>query len=57
MSSQLKDASRLIKTLTQKYSHKEVLEKTGLDKNVLYRLENEQNVTLANFLKIKTGIS
>lgn len=49
----IKDASRLIKTLTQKYSHKEVLEKTGLDKNVLYRLENEQNVTLANFLKIK----
>jgi len=49
----LKDASELIKHLIKNHSTKEVLKKTGLDKNVIYRLENEQNVTLENFLKIK----
>ena len=49
----LKDASALIKFLIKNHSTKEVLQKTGLDKNVIYRLENEQNVTLENFLKIK----
>ena len=36
----LKDASALIKFLIKNHSTKEVLQKTGLDKNVIYRLEN-----------------
>ena len=50
---ELKDASDLIKNLVKKYSKPEVLKLTGLDKNVIYRLENKQNVTLDNFLAIK----
>lgn len=50
---ELKDASELIKNLIRKYSKPEVLKLTGLDKNVIYRLENQQNVTLENFLAIK----
>lgn len=50
---ELKDASELIKNLIKKYSKSEILKLTGLDKNVIYRLENQQNVTLENFLAIK----
>ena len=50
---ELKDASELIKNLVKKYSKPEVIKQTGLDKNVIYRLENQQNVTLENFLAIK----
>ena len=50
---ELKDASELIKNLIRKYSKQEIIKQTGLDKNVIYRLENKQNVTLDNFLAIK----
>ena len=50
---ELKDASELIKNLVKKYTKPEIIKQTGLDKNVIYRLENQQNVTLENFLAIK----
>lgn len=49
----LDDAKKLINHLIQKYSREEIIKKTGVDKNVLYRLEHNQNITLENFLKIK----
>ena len=49
----LTEASEVIKFLIKKYSASEIIKKTGVDKNVLYRLEHQQNVTLENWLKIK----
>tara|TARA_Y100001973_G_C5193632_1_gene332657 strand:- start:74 stop:823 length:750 start_codon:yes stop_codon:yes gene_type:complete len=52
----LKDISNLVKKLVKEYSKQEIYKRTeGLDKNVIYRLENEQNVTLDNFLKLKNA--
>ena len=41
-----------IKELIKKYSQKEIIEKAGIDKNVLYRILNQQNITLDNYYKI-----
>ena len=49
----LTEASEVIKYLIKKYSASEIIKKTGVDKNVLYRLEHQQNITLENWLKIK----
>ena len=48
----LKAFSAYIKELTKKYSQKEIIEKAGIDKNVLYRILNQQNITLDNYYKI-----
>ena len=44
--------SAYIKELTKKHSQKEIIEKAGIDKNVLYRILNQQNITLDNYYKI-----
>ena len=44
--------SAYIKELTKKYSQKEIIEKSGVDKNVLYRILNQQNITLDNYYKL-----
>lgn len=44
--------SAYIRELTKKYSQKEIIEKSGIDKNVLYRILNQQNITLDNYYKI-----
>lgn len=49
----LEEASEVIKYLIKTYSTPEIIKKSGVDKNVLYRLEHKQNVTLDNWLKIK----
>ena len=51
----LEDIAKLVKQLVKDYSSKEVILKSGVDKNVIYRLEHEQNVTLDNYLKIKNA--
>ena len=48
----LKEFSFYIKELTKKYSQKEIIEKSGVDKNVLYRILNQQNITLDNYYKL-----
>lgn len=49
----LDDASDVVKYLIKTHSREEIIKNAGVDKNVLYRLEHNQNVTLENFLKIK----
>ena len=49
----LDDASDVIKYLIRTHSREEIIKNAGVDKNVLYRLEHNQNVTLDNWLKIK----
>ena len=44
--------SAYIKELTKKYSQKEIIEKSGVDKNVIYRILNQQNITLDNYYKL-----
>ena len=51
----LDEASEVVKYLISKYSREEIIKKSNIDKNVLYRLEHSQNVTLDNWLKIKRG--
>tara|TARA_B100001057_G_scaffold158449_1_gene159025 strand:+ start:1169 stop:1876 length:708 start_codon:yes stop_codon:yes gene_type:complete len=51
----LNEASEVVKYLINKYSREEIIKKANIDKNVLYRLEHSQNVTLDNWLKIKRG--
>ena len=48
----LETFSVYIKELIKKYSQKEIIEKSGIDKNVLYRILNQQNITLDNYYKI-----
>lgn len=48
----LEEFSKYLKSLTKKYSQKEIIEKSGIDKNVLYRILNKQNITLDNYYKI-----
>ena len=49
----LDDASDVIKYLIRTHSRENIIKNAGVDKNVLYRLEHNQNVTLDNWLKIK----
>tara|TARA_X000000950_G_scaffold149832_1_gene184714 strand:+ start:150 stop:857 length:708 start_codon:yes stop_codon:yes gene_type:complete len=49
----LDEASEVIKYLIKKHGRKEVILKAEIDKNLLYQLENKQNITLKNWLKIK----
>ena len=48
----LETFSVYIKELIKKHSQKEIIEKSGIDKNVLYRILNQQNITLDNYYKI-----
>ena len=49
----LDDLPELVSRLTSKYTRQEILNK-GIDKNLLYRLQTNQNITTRNLLKIKT---
>lgn len=48
----LETFSVYIKELIKKHSQKEIIDKAGIDKNVLYRIINQQNITLDNYYKI-----
>ena len=49
----LEEFSNFIKELCKEHSQKDIIEKSGIDKNVLYRAINQQNITLDNYYKIK----
>lgn len=49
----LEEFSEFIKDLIKEFSQKEIIQKAGIDKNVLYRALHQQNITLDNYYKIK----
>ena len=49
----LEEFSEFIRNLVKEHSQKEIIEKAGIDKNVLYRAMHQQNITLDNYYKIK----
>ena len=49
----LKEIAEFFKT--SQISDKEIIAKTGVDKNVLYRIRNAENITLENYLKIRNA--
>ena len=51
----LSDLSYYIDILIKEHSTKDIIDKAGIDKNVLYRLQNKQNVTVENYLKIRNA--
>jgi hypothetical protein len=51
----LSDLSYYIDILIKEHSTKNIIDKAGIDKNVLYRLQNKQNVTVENYLKIRNA--
>ena len=51
----LSDLASYIDILIKQYSPKEIIEKAGIDKNVLHRLHNKQNITVENYLKIRNA--
>jgi hypothetical protein len=53
----LEEFSEFIKELCKEHSHKDIIKKSGIDKNVLYRAINQQNITLDNYYKIKKAYS
>lgn len=53
----LEEFSEFIKELCKEHSQKDIIKKSGIDKNVLYRAINQQNITLDNYYKIKKAYS
>ena len=51
----LKDLAVYFELLSKKYSDKDIALKSGVDKNVIYRLRNAENITLDNYLKIRNA--
>ena len=49
----LEEFSQFIKELCKEHSQKDIIKKSGIDKNVLYRAIHQQNITLDNYYKIK----
>lgn len=49
----LEEFSQFIKELCKEHSQKDIIKKSGIDKNVLYRALHQQNITLDNYYKIK----
>lgn len=49
----LKDFSDFINKLIKEHGREDIINTTGIDKNVLYRASNSQNITLENYYKIK----
>ena len=50
----LDDLPNIVRQLLSRHSRKEIIEK-GIDKNLLYRLENNDNITTRNLKKIKNA--
>lgn len=53
----LEEFSQFIKELCKEHSQKDIIKKSGIDKNVLYRAIHQQNITLDNYYKIKKAYS
>ena len=51
--SSLKDFSDFINKLIKEHGREAIINTAGIDKNVLYRASNSQNITLDNYYKIK----
>lgn len=51
----LKDLAIYFEQLSKKYSDKHIATQSGVDKNVIYRLRNAENITLDNYLKIRNA--
>jgi hypothetical protein len=51
----IKELSVYFELLSKKYSDKDIALKSGVDKNVIYRLRNAENITLDNYLKIRNA--
>ena len=49
----LKEFSDYINTLIKEHGRETIINNAGIDKNVLYRASNSQNITLDNYYKIK----
>ena len=55
--SSLQEFSNFINKLIKEHGREQILNATGIDKNVLYRASNKQNITLENYYKIKQAYS
>ena len=53
--SSLKDFSDFINKLIKEHGREAIINTAGIDKNVLYRASNSQNITLDNYYKIKNA--
>ena len=51
----IKELAVYFELLSKKYSDKDIALKSGVDKNVIYRLRNAENITLDNYLKIRNA--
>jgi len=51
--SSLEDFSKFINELIKEHGREKIINTAGIDKNVLYRASNSQNITLDNYYKIK----
>lgn len=49
----LKEFSEFINKLIKEHGREKIITDAGIDKNVLYRASNSQNITLENYYKIK----
>tara|TARA_R100000742_G_C4257058_1_gene74922 strand:- start:186 stop:938 length:753 start_codon:yes stop_codon:yes gene_type:complete len=53
----LKEFSEFINKLIKEHGRETIINTAGIDKNVLYRASNSQNITLDNYYKIKKAFS
>lgn len=53
----LKEFSDYINTLIKEHGRETIINNAGIDKNVLYRASNSQNITLDNYYKIKKAFN
>lgn len=51
----LKELAVYFELLSKKHSDKHIASESGVDKNVIYRLRNAENITLDNYLKIRNA--
>tara|TARA_R100001510_G_C7632614_1_gene191252 strand:- start:496 stop:1236 length:741 start_codon:yes stop_codon:yes gene_type:complete len=56
-STSLEDFSKFINKLIKEHGREKIIATAGIDKNVLYRASNSQNITLENYYKIKQAYS
>ena len=51
----LKEIAVYFEQLSKEYTDKQIAHKSGVDKNVIYRIRNAENITIENYLKIRNA--
>lgn len=51
----LKEIAVYFDRLSKEHTDKEIVSKSGVDKNVIYRIRNAENITIDNYLKIRNA--